>query len=53
MSIPLIPVFDVIIGPIVVPQGLSFLTTNSWIGTFAFSAIILRMAELIESVEYF
>jgi len=42
-STVLIPVFELIMGPIVVPQGQSDLTTNSCIGVFAFRPISLAM----------
>jgi hypothetical protein len=53
MSTVLIPVFADIIGPMVLPQGESFLTMNSWRGTPASFAIALRMEVPMESVVYF
>ena len=55
ISIVLIPAFAAIIGPIVDPQRLSYLTMKSWsgIGGSALEAITLKIAALTESVIYF
>lgn len=38
--------------PIVLPQGESFFTMKSWMGTSDFSAMILRILAEMESVAY-
>jgi hypothetical protein len=48
----LIPELAELIGPIVDPQGESFLTINSYRETPAFSPITLRIADEIASVAY-
>jgi len=42
-SAVLMPVFELMIGPIVVPHGQSDLTTNSWTGIFPFRPTSLAM----------
>ena len=48
----LIPVPDARIGPIVDPQGESFLTTNYCNGTYAFLAIIFKIDVETKSEAY-
>ena len=52
MSMVLIPAFAAIIGPMVDPQRLSFLTINSYKGTPALTPSVFRMAIPTESVIY-
>jgi len=52
ISIVLIPAFEAIIGPIVLPQSPSCLIMKSWMGTLHLRANSLRRAELQVSVIY-
>jgi len=46
------PVLAAVIGPMVLPQGESFFTTKSWIGTLLLSAKILMILAETPSVAY-
>jgi len=52
MSTVFIPAFDAIIGPIVEPHGLSFLTMKSYKGMLNLSPKILKIDALTASVAY-